>query len=142
HILAELLENATHFSPPTTQVRVEGARTGGSYQIMIGDEGIGMTDEQLESLNALLADPPVTGLAMSRSLGCLVAARLAARHGITLRLRRGEVGTTAYVVLPRSLIVEDELETTPSSRHRASRPAAPPSGPAPVDRDRPSNLRE
>jgi signal transduction histidine kinase len=142
HILAELLENATHFSPPTTQVRVEGARTGGSYQIMIGDEGIGMTDEQLETLNALLADPPVTGLALSRSLGCLVAARLAARHGITLRLRRGEVGTTAYVVLPRSLIVEDELETTSSPRHRTGRPAPPPTDPATIGHDRPSNLRE
>ncbi|MFP5256853.1 MAG: nitrate- and nitrite sensing domain-containing protein [Acidimicrobiia bacterium] len=145
HILAELLENATSFSPPTTRVRVEGARTGGSYQLMIGDEGIGMADEQLEALNALLADPPVTGLALSRSLGCLVAARLAARHGITLRLRRGEVGTTAYVVLPRSLIVEDEVEAAPGGGRRHPRPAAaaaaaaaPPVGPG----DRPAHLRD
>ena len=143
HILAELLENATQFSPPTTEVRVEGARTGGSYQIMIGDEGIGMPDEQLESLNALLADPPVTGLALSRSLGCLVAARLAARHGITLRLRRGEVGTTAYVVLPRSLIVDDELEAAPApTRHRVGRSAALPSRAASASQDRPGTLRD
>jgi len=108
HILAELLENATHFSPPATRVRVEGARTGGSYQIMVIDEGLGMPDEQLESLNEVLADPPVTGLALSRSLGILVAARLAARHGITVRLRRGEIGTIAYVVMPRPLLAEDE----------------------------------
>ena len=46
-----------------------------------------MRPEQLEELNAVLRDPPVTGLALGRSLGCLVAARLAARHGITVRLR-------------------------------------------------------
>lgn len=108
HILAELLENATHFSPPTTKVRVEGARTGGSYQLMVVDEGLGIPEEQLEHLNDVLADPPVTGLAMSRSLGVLVAARLAARHGVTVRLRRGEVGTIAYVVLPKPLLADDE----------------------------------
>ena len=49
----------------------------------------------------MLRDPPVTGLALGRSLGCLVAARLAARHGITVRLRAGEgEGVAAYVILP------------------------------------------
>jgi len=69
HILAELLENATHFSPPSTRVRVQGVRTGGSYQLMVSDDGIGMPDEQIEELNAMLEDPPVTGLALGRSLG-------------------------------------------------------------------------
>ena len=146
HILAELLENATQFSAPATRVRVEGARTGGSYQLMIGDEGIGMPDEQLEALNTLLSDPPVTGLALSRSLGCLVAARLAARHGITVRLRRGETGTTAYVVLPRSLIVEDELEVAPAAARALQRHVAPAPAPAlPVPQTRveaPARLRD
>ena len=101
HLVAELLENATQFSPPETMVRVDGARTGGSYQLVITDQGVGMRPEQLEELNAVLRDPPVTGLALGRSLGCLVAARLAARHGITVRLRAGEgEGVAAYVVLP------------------------------------------
>lgn len=110
HLLAELLENATHFSPPSTRVTVRGARTGGSYQLMVTDHGIGMPPEQLDALNAVLRDPPVTGLALGRSLGCLVAARLAARHGITVRLRSGEQGITAYVVLPRPLLVEDRSD--------------------------------
>ena len=60
-----------------------------------------MRPEQLDELNAVLRDPPVTGLALGRSLGCLVAARLAARHGITVRLRAGEGdGVAAYVILP------------------------------------------
>jgi HAMP domain-containing protein len=111
HIVAELLENATSFSPPDTSVRVDGTRTGGSYQLVISDRGVGMRPDQLESLNAILRDPPVTGLALGRSLGCLVAARLAARHGITVRLRPGEgSGVAAYVILPRHLIADDAVE--------------------------------
>ncbi len=108
HLLAELLENATHFSPPDTVVQVDGARTGGSYQLVISDRGVGMRQEQLDELNAVLRDPPVTGLALGRALGCLVAARLAARHGITVRLRAGEhEGVSAYVILPRHLLLEE-----------------------------------
>src|SRR5690606_4319807 len=79
HILAELIENAAQFSPPTTRVSVDGTRTGGSDQVVVTDEGLGLTDEQLEELNDVLRDPPVTGLALGHSLGCLVAARLAGR---------------------------------------------------------------
>lgn len=108
HLVAELLENATQFSPPESAVRVDGARTGGSYQLVISDCGVGMKPEQLEQLNSILRDPPVTGLALGRSLGCLVAARLAARHGITVRLRTTEgEGATAYVVLPRHLLADE-----------------------------------
>jgi HAMP domain-containing protein len=113
HIVAELLENATHFSPPDTQVRIDGARTGGSYQLVISDQGVGIKADQLDALNAVLRDPPVTGLALGRSLGCLVAARLAARHGITVRLRAGEQeGVVAYVILPRHLVADDPVEPT------------------------------
>ena len=69
HLVAELLENATQFSPPDSTVRVDGARTGGSYQLVITDHGVGMRPEQLDELNEVLRDPPVTGLALGRSLG-------------------------------------------------------------------------
>jgi signal transduction histidine kinase len=112
HLLAELLENATSFSPPETPVRVDGNRIGGSYQIVITDQGVGMPPEQLDELNEVLRDPPMTGLELGRSLGCLVAARLAARHGISVRLRAGEEGgISAHVVVPRDLI--DEEPPTP-----------------------------
>ena len=111
HLIAELLENATQFSPPETTVRVDGTRTGGSYQIVISDRGVGMRIEQLEELNQILRDPPVTGLALGRSLGCLVTARLAARHGITVRLRTGDgEGVAAYVIVPRHLLVDAPAE--------------------------------
>ena len=79
HLVAELLENATQFSPPDTVVRVEGTRAGGGYQLVISDRGVGIRPEQLDELNGVLSAPPVTGLALGRSLGCLVAARLACR---------------------------------------------------------------
>ncbi|MEO7572345.1 MAG: ATP-binding protein, partial [Acidimicrobiales bacterium] len=108
HLLAELLENATQFSPPETTVRIDGTRSGGSYQIVITDGGVGMGQDQIDDMNEILRDPPVTGLALSRSLGCLVTARLAARHGITVRLRaRDDPGLAAYVVLPRHLMSDD-----------------------------------
>jgi HAMP domain-containing protein len=115
HLVAELLENATQFSPPDTHVRVDGTATAGSYQLVITDKGVGMRPEQLVELNQVLLDPPVTGLALGRALGCLVAARLAARHGITVRLRTGEdEGVVAYVILPQHLLVEEQGEPRPA----------------------------
>lgn len=111
HIVAELLENATQFSAPDTTVRVDGRQAGNGYQLVITDRGVGMTDAQLEELNALLRDPPVTGLALGRALGCLVAARLAARHDIAVRLRAGDLeGIVATVNLPRHLLVAEEVQ--------------------------------
>jgi pimeloyl-ACP methyl ester carboxylesterase len=121
HLVSELLENATHFSPPETTVRIEGTKTGGSYQLVITDRGVGMRAEQLDELNDIFRDPPVTGLALGRSLGCLVAARLASRHGITVRLRTAEgEGIAAYVILPRHLLTvespEPESDAPPAPR--------------------------
>jgi signal transduction histidine kinase len=133
HLVAELLENATQFSPPDTMVRVDGASTGSSYQIVITDRGVGMRQEQLEELNEVLRDPPVTGLALGRALGCLVAARLAARHGITVRLRSTEgEGVAAYVILPEHLLVDEASEPRPTPLHR-------PVGAPPVGDPRPSD---
>jgi hypothetical protein len=135
HIVAELLENATQFSPPESMVRVDGARTGGSYQLVISDQGVGMRPEQLEELNDVLRDPPVTGLALGRSLGCLVAARLAARHGITVRLRAGEgKGVAAYVIVPRHLLVVEPAEPPAPPFPKLDAAAVAPARPALAER--------
>jgi signal transduction histidine kinase len=108
HILAELLDNALQLSSPGTSVRIDGRRSGGGYQLTITDQGVGIPAAKMAQLNRLLERPPVTGLALGRSLGCLVAARLAARHGIGVRLRAGDGGGVAAVVtLPRSIITID-----------------------------------
>jgi signal transduction histidine kinase len=106
HLLSELMENATQFSPPETQVEIVGHRTrDGNYVISVSDQGIGMSSEQLTEANRLLANPPVVGLALSRSLGFTVIGRLAARFGIVVRLTSSPVsGVSALVTLPAKLV--------------------------------------
>jgi signal transduction histidine kinase len=109
HLLAGLLENATEFSPKTTQVTVSGHTTrGGGSLINIADIGMGMPEEHLRQLNRLLAHPPVADAAVDRHMGLFTVAHLAARHGITVELGLPPGGgTTAEVHLPAALISRD-----------------------------------
>ena len=109
HLLAELLENATAFSPKTTQVIVSGhlARDGGLL-VRIADAGIGVPGDRLEQLNVQLAHPPAADGAVTRHMGLFAVAHLAARHGITVVLAQPpDGGTTAEVHLPAGLISPD-----------------------------------
>ncbi|MFN0091150.1 MAG: nitrate- and nitrite sensing domain-containing protein, partial [Acidimicrobiales bacterium] len=108
HLLSELMENATQFSAPDTTVEVVGNRVkDGSYLLSVTDQGIGMTIDQLSDANQLLADPPLVGLAMTRSLGFTVVGRLAARLGVAVRLTTSpNGGVSALVAAPASLISE------------------------------------
>ena len=90
HLLAELMDNAAHFSPPESRVTVEGRHGHAGYVISIRDSGIGMNEEQLAEANEMLSSPPPVGLALGRSLGFTVVARLAARYGVSVRLLPGE----------------------------------------------------
>jgi hypothetical protein len=119
-MLAELIENATVFSPPNTQVEVRGDRVGHGFAIEIEDRGLGMPAELLNTLNARLAAPPEFDLANSDQLGLFVAARLAQRHGIKLSLRPSPFGgTTAIVLLPLSIIANDQPGWTPGAADSA-----------------------
>jgi signal transduction histidine kinase len=109
HLLAELLDNATTFSPKTTQV-VMSARTvrGDGALINIADGGTGMPEEQLGRLNWQLAHPRLAGVTAAPHLGLFAVAQLAARHGITVVLGLSPGGgTTAEVHLPAALISAD-----------------------------------
>ncbi|MET0150095.1 MAG: PAS domain S-box protein, partial [Acidimicrobiales bacterium] len=79
HLLAELVENATSFSSPTTTVEVSGGPTGNGYVIEIEDHGIGMSDIELDEANRRLAEPLAADVAVSRMMGFHVVGRLAAR---------------------------------------------------------------
>jgi signal transduction histidine kinase len=108
HLLAELIENATAYSPPNTRVEVRGDAVGNGFAIEIEDRGLGLTPDELASINAQLANPPEFDLAKSDQLGLFVAGQLAARHGIRVSLRPSPFGgTTAIVVLPHDIIVRD-----------------------------------
>jgi signal transduction histidine kinase len=105
HLLAELLENATSFSPPTAPVIVAGRPHEHRYVITITDEGIGVDEEKLRRANALLIHPPAPGLSLSRTLGLHVVAHLAARHGIHIQLRPATgTGVAAVIALPATIL--------------------------------------
>jgi PAS domain S-box-containing protein len=105
HLLAELVENATSFSSPTTKVEVSGGPAGNGYVLEIEDHGIGMSDDELAEANRRLAEPLAADVAVSRMMGFHVVGRLAARHGIRVQLRqRWFGGVTALVLLPAALL--------------------------------------
>ena len=105
HLVAELLDNATKHSTPDTTVTVEAHRTEAGVLIGVADRGPGLADDELVRLNDRLGR---TGGEAGGLLDLAVVARLAARHGVTVELRRTEEGTTTEVVVPATLIVDIE----------------------------------
>jgi signal transduction histidine kinase len=109
HLLAELLENATRFSPETTEVVVSGhAVCGGGSLVTITDGGPGMSEEELALLNWQLVNPSLADMAGAPQMGLSAVALLAARHGITVTLSvPPDGGTAAEVYLPAALVSLD-----------------------------------
>jgi signal transduction histidine kinase len=105
HLLAELIENATMFSPSSTRVEVRAGRVANGLAIEVEDRGLGIPPDQLRQLNSQLAEPPDFDLADADRLGLFVAGRLAARHGVHVSLGPSQyLGTKAVVVLPDSIV--------------------------------------
>jgi signal transduction histidine kinase len=106
HLLAELVENATIFSPKDTQVQVVMQHlASGGVLIEISDKGIGVSDTRLEEMNWRLDNPPAIDVSVSRHMGLFAVARLAERHRVRVRLRPAlPQGLSALVWLPDSLI--------------------------------------
>ncbi|MFD7288187.1 nitrate- and nitrite sensing domain-containing protein [Streptomyces sp. NPDC059863] len=118
HILAELLDNATRFSPPDKQVGVAVWRLWDRAVVQIVDEGVGITPERRAVCNAALREPR-SGIGDVRSMGLHVVARLAARHGITVELCDSSgPGTIAEVALPASVLAPAPRKATPPPRGR------------------------
>jgi signal transduction histidine kinase len=117
HLLAELIENATSLSPPFTQVRVSGETVANGFAIEIEDRGLGMVPQRLQELNERLANPPDINPANTEQLGLFVVGQLARRHGVRVMLRPSPYGgTTAVVLVPSALIVEDGPAAITSGR--------------------------
>jgi signal transduction histidine kinase len=106
HLVAELVENATSFSPPNTTVEVKADAVGIGFAVEVEDRGLGLTEEELDRINDRLARPPEFDLANSDQLGLFVVGQLAARHGIKVSLRESPYGgIRAIALFPRSIIV-------------------------------------
>lgn len=125
HLLSELLDNALDFSPPESQVRMSTTRlTSGPLVVEVSDSGVGMPAADLESANQQLSMRNAVTVDASRQMGLFVVGRLAARHGIDVRLVTGagliparvqrggipvsitdNVGLTARVTIPAHLVV-------------------------------------
>jgi signal transduction histidine kinase len=118
HLLAEIFENATSFSPPDTTVRVSASRHGVGVSVTVVDGGIGMPPTRLAEVNDRLARPSALTSTLVGTMGLLVVARLALRHGIRVHLDSVPAGgTTATVLLPERLMMPitayDQLQPAP-----------------------------
>ncbi|WP_433682665.1 ATP-binding protein [Nocardia sp. CA-119907] len=122
HLLAELIDNALRYSPPTTPVAVMVARAvDGGYLIEITDRGLGMSLEDLQLTNDRLASGGEVTVETARRMGLFVVGRLAKRHTITVSLRRTSTmaqqpGITASVHLPGALVAPPLDATDPNQR--------------------------
>jgi hypothetical protein len=132
HLLAELIENATAFSPPNTPVQVAGSDAASGYVLEVEDRGLGMSDEELHRINERISDPPAVNLTPSPLLGLQVVGMLGRRHGIKVQLRHSWYGgVTALVLLPRAITVDSRTQE-PLITVSPPEPAVASSTPAPL----------
>jgi signal transduction histidine kinase len=123
HLLAELMENATLFSPSGTQVEVRAGRVANGFAVEIDDRGLGIEPGQLNEINQQLASPADFDLANADRLGLFVGGKLAARHNVRVALRASPYGgTTAIVLMPNNIVVPAAI-TPPESQPAIGRPA-------------------
>ncbi|MFE1474244.1 ATP-binding protein [Streptomyces cyaneofuscatus] len=120
HLLAELVENATVFSAPHTQVLLRVQRVTAGLALEVEDRGLGMPDHEQNRMNALLSDPDqvnVAHLLQDGRIGLFVVSALARRHGIAVRLQSNIYGgTQAVLVLPQTLLGTDpDAATAPGA---------------------------
>lgn len=102
HLLAELMDNATSYSPPQARVEVHASVVGRGVAVEVVDQGLGMSADELDRRNEMLARPPefsVAALSSDTRLGLFVVAKLANRHGISVKLRESAYGGVRAVVL-------------------------------------------
>lgn len=135
HLLAELIENATSFSPPATPVQVGGQKVASGFVIEVEDRGLGMSEADLAAANEQLRNPPEFKLSGNVRLGLYVVGRLALRHGVRVELRPSPYGgTLAIVLIPATLVIDaPDAGTAPAATPLRDGPdGGPPDGVASI----------
>ncbi|WP_428966877.1 sensor histidine kinase [Micromonospora fluostatini] len=124
HMLAELIENGLTFSPPDSDVEIQGRRSAEGYLIAITDQGIGMSAEDLARANARLAGEVDFVSAPTRYLGHHVVGQLARDLEIEVQLAPSPVtGVTARVLLPNSVLTSSATQEPGTAAIGAAQPA-------------------
>jgi two-component sensor histidine kinase len=104
HLLAELIENATLYSNPATKVVVRAQRNGSGLRMWVIDNGVGMADDELDTANLRVNDPPEIDEITTDQVGFQVVGRLAQRLNARVRLQNNPAGGVAVSVdLPSSV---------------------------------------
>jgi signal transduction histidine kinase len=131
HLLAELVDNATTFSPPGALVSVRGNLVGKGAVVEVEDQGLGIAVEDLRRFNDMLREPPdfqEMALAGQHRLGLFVVGKLAVRHGIKVSLQESVYGgTTAIVLIPSAALESNGApggQVPPAEVRTARRPPA------------------
>jgi len=127
HLLAELLENATVFSEPETPVEVETSTDGEYVQVVVRDQGLGMSDDEIESAQVKIRSTTAGDMLGAQRLGFYVVGRLAARLDAQVTLAKSINGTIAVVRFPASLfeVSDASLSAPPESRPAPVEPEPP-----------------
>ncbi|WP_437437626.1 ATP-binding protein, partial [Streptomyces prasinopilosus] len=138
HLLAELVENATLYSAPHTQVLLRAGLVTSGLAVEVEDRGLGMPVDEQERMNALLADPDqvnVASLLADGRIGLYVVSQLARRHGIQVRLQSNIYGgVQAVLVVPQALLgAEPWSPDTGEGRPAESTPTGYGNGPWPQE---------
>ncbi|MFG5721286.1 sensor histidine kinase [Streptomyces murinus] len=119
HLLAELIENATVFSAPGTQVLLRAGLVTSGLAVEVEDRGLGMPVGEQTRMNALLADPDqvnVASLLADGRIGLYVVSQLARRHGIGVRLQSNIYGgVQAVLVVPEALLGTPQTDCAPQA---------------------------
>ncbi|MFC7303618.1 ATP-binding protein [Streptomyces monticola] len=120
HLLAELVENASVFSAPHTQVLLRASHVTAGLAVEVEDRGLGMPVTEQNKMNALLSDPDqvnVASLLSDGRIGLFVVSALARRHGIAVRLQTNIYGgVQAVIVLPQGLLGADSQAATDEAK--------------------------
>ncbi len=132
HLLAELVDNATSFSPPQCPIDITASVVGRGVAVEIEDRGLGIEPEPRARLNEMLSEPPDFGLltlSEDSRLGLFVVSRLAQRHGVRVTLLESTYGgVQALVLVPNALLVATPSDDEPEDAEPDAEPEGPPPG--------------
>ncbi|MFI9244678.1 ATP-binding protein [Streptomyces sp. NPDC053086] len=131
HALAELLDNAANFSPPTAEVHVYVEEVPAGAIVSVEDSGLVMGEVQLRRAErAVAGDVSELGGLTGTRLGLAVVGRLARKHGLKVSFRPSARGGTGVLMLIPQDILSSPVPAGPATA--ATRPENTPPAPAPT----------